>query len=110
MPAPPMLRLCLTLLGIGRRPTTTSAGRPRRTRPAEGPAERRAIPLSAHLRGRRISMKMSSCRAVLERGSVTQHRPQHVDPPPRQSYESLSMLLAFGPLAIVEDPGLRRAA
>src|SRR5215212_5051981 len=32
---------------------------------------------------RRISMKMSSRRAALKRGSVTQHRPEDVDPPPR---------------------------
>jgi hypothetical protein len=41
---------------------------------------------------RRISMKMSSRRAGLEGGSVTQHRPQYVDPPTRQSDESLSIL------------------
>jgi hypothetical protein len=59
---------------------------------------------------RRISMKMSSRRAGLEGGSVTQHRPQYVDPPTRQSDESLSMPLAFGSLAVVEDPGLRGTA
>jgi hypothetical protein len=59
---------------------------------------------------RRISMKMSSCRATLEGGSVTQHRPQYVDPPARQSDEGLSVPLAFGPLALVEDSGLWSAA
>ena len=32
---------------------------------------------------RRISMKMSSRRAALKHGSVTQHRPQYVHPPTR---------------------------
>jgi hypothetical protein len=53
---------------------------------------------------RRISMKMSSRRAGLERGSVTQHRPHDVDPPTRQRDESLSVPFALGPFAIVEDP------
>src|SRR5215212_3902249 len=39
-------------------------------------------------RYRRISMKMSSCRAVLKRGSVTQHRPHNVHPPTRQGDEA----------------------
>jgi hypothetical protein len=30
---------------------------------------------------RRISMKMSSLRAALERGAVSQHRPHYVNPP-----------------------------
>jgi hypothetical protein len=55
-------------------------------------------------------MKMSSGRAALELGLVTQHRPQHVDPPTRQSDQSLGVPLAFGPLAIVESPGLRSAS
>jgi hypothetical protein len=61
------------------------------------------------LRGR-ISMKMSSRRAVLKRGSVAQHRPHHIDPPTRQGDESLSVPLALGPLAIVESPRLRGTA
>src|SRR5215207_2106170 len=59
---------------------------------------------------RRISMKMSSRRAALKRSSVTQHRPHDVDPPTRQSDESLSVSLALGSLAIVEGPGLRTTA
>jgi hypothetical protein len=55
-------------------------------------------------------MKMSSRRAALKGGSVTQHRPQHVDPPTRQSDESLGVPLALSPLAIVESPGLRGTA
>src|SRR5215212_3475999 len=55
-------------------------------------------------------MKMSSCRAVLKRGSVAQHRPHHIDPPTRQGDESLSVPLALGPLAIVESPRLRGTA
>jgi hypothetical protein len=59
---------------------------------------------------RRISRKMSSRRSGLERGSVTQHRPEDVDPPTRQGDESLSVPLALCPLAIVEGPGLRSTA
>jgi hypothetical protein len=59
---------------------------------------------------RRISIKMSSRRAALKRGSVAQHRPQNVDPPTRQRDESLSVSLALSPLAIVEDPRFRGTA
>jgi hypothetical protein len=52
-------------------------------------------------------MKMSSCRAGLKRGSITQHRPQYVYPPTCQGDQSLRMPLAFGPLALVEGSGLR---
>ena len=55
-------------------------------------------------------MKMSSRRAALERGSITQHCPQYIDPPPRQSDEGLCVPLAFGSLAIVEGSGLWSAA
>src|SRR3712207_9480220 len=55
-------------------------------------------------------MKMSSRRAGLEGGSVTQHRPYDVDPPACQGDQGLGMPLAFGSLALVEGPGLRRAA
>src|SRR5215204_6805351 len=55
-------------------------------------------------------MKMSSRGAALKRASVTQHCPQYIDPPLRQSDESLSVPLALSPLAIVEGPGLRGAA
>src|SRR3954447_18101758 len=55
-------------------------------------------------------MKMSSRRTVLERGSVTQHRPQDVDPPAGEGDQGLSVLFAFSPLAIVESPGLWGAA
>src|SRR3712207_3876928 len=59
---------------------------------------------------RRISMKMSSRRASLERSSVTQHRPQHVHPPSSQRDQSLSVPLTFSSLALVEGSGLRSAA
>ena len=59
---------------------------------------------------RRISMKMSSRRAALKRGSVTQQRPQHIDPPTRQGDQSLGMPLGLSPLKIVEDPGVRGTA
>jgi hypothetical protein len=52
-------------------------------------------------------MKMSSRRAALEGGSVTQHRPQHIDPPTRQGDQGLGVPLAFGSLAVVEGPRLR---
>ena len=55
-------------------------------------------------------MKMSSRRSGLEGGSVTQHRPQDVHPPACQGDQGLGMPLAFGSLALVEGPGLRRAA
>src|SRR5215216_1969101 len=55
-------------------------------------------------------MKMSSCRSGLEGSPVAQHRPQDVDPPTSESDESLDVSFAFGPLAIVEGPGLRRSA
>src|SRR5215217_6962829 len=55
-------------------------------------------------------MKMSSRRAGLECGSVTQHRPQNIDPSSSERNQGLGMPLAFGPLALVEGPGLRRAA
>jgi hypothetical protein len=48
-------------------------------------------------------MKMSCCRAGLERGSVTQHRPHHVDPPTRQRDESLSVPLALGVRQLNKD-------
>jgi hypothetical protein len=51
-------------------------------------------------------MKMSSCRTGLEGASVAQHRPDNIDPPTRQSDESLGVPLALGPLAIVEGSGL----
>jgi hypothetical protein len=51
-------------------------------------------------------MKMSSRRALLELGSVTQHRPHDVDPPTRQGDEGLRVSVALGPLAIVEGPRL----
>jgi hypothetical protein len=50
---------------------------------------------------------MSSGRASLEGASVTQHRPQHVDPPTRQRDESLGVLPALGSLAVVESSGLQ---
>src|SRR5215207_6549371 len=59
---------------------------------------------------RRISMKMSSRRAALERSFVTQHRPQDVDPPSSQRDQSLSVPLTFSSLALVEGSGLRSAA
>ena len=52
-------------------------------------------------------MKMSSRRALLELGSVTQHRPDNVDPPTRQGDDGLRVPLALGPLAIVEGPRVR---
>src|SRR5919112_3486683 len=67
------------------------------------------MPLFTGVRGR-ISMKMSSRRALLELGSVTQHRPHNVDPPTRQGDEGLRVPLALRPLAIVESPGLRGTA
>jgi hypothetical protein len=60
-------------------------------------------PKMAKVEGR-ISMKMSSCRATLDGGSVTQHRPQYVDPPARQGDQSLSVPLAFSSLAIRRRP------
>src|SRR3712207_8201767 len=56
---------------------------------------------------RRISMKMSSRRAALKRGSIKQHRPHNIDSPTRQRDESLSVPLAFGPLAPVDGSGRR---
>jgi hypothetical protein len=53
---------------------------------------------------------MSSRRAGLKRGSVTQHRPHNIDPPASERDQSLGVPFAFGPLAIVEGPGLRGAA
>src|SRR3712207_6557734 len=47
---------------------------------------------------RRISMKMSSRRTGLKRGSVTQHRPKDIDPPTRQRDQSLSVPLALSSL------------
>src|SRR5215212_842767 len=55
-------------------------------------------------------MKMSRDRTALEGGSITQHRPQNIDPPTRQRDESLSVPLAFSSLALVEDSGLRSAS
>src|SRR3712207_5242624 len=55
-------------------------------------------------------MKMSSRRAGLECGSVTQHRPQNIDPSSSERNQGLGMPLAFRPLAVVEGPGLRSAA
>src|SRR5215217_5652600 len=51
-------------------------------------------------------MKMSSRRAALERGSVTQHRPQNGDSSSSERDQSLRVLLALLPLAVVEGPGL----
>ena len=53
---------------------------------------------------------MSSGRVGLKRGSITQHRPQDVDPPARQRDQSLGVPLALSPLAIVEGSGLRSAS
>jgi hypothetical protein len=50
-------------------------------------------------------MKMSSRRAALKGGPVTQHCPQNIDPPTRQRDESLGVPLALGPLAIIEGSG-----
>ena len=58
-----------------------------------------------------ISMKMSSpAEEGLEGGSVAQHRPQDVDPPSRQRDQGLGVPLALTSLAVVEGPGVRRAA
>jgi hypothetical protein len=61
-------------------------------------------------------MKMSSRRALLELGSVAQHRPYDVDPPTRQGDEGLRVSLVLGPRLctttqagkgrLVEDPFL----
>src|SRR4051794_39408333 len=59
---------------------------------------------------RGISIKMSSRRAGLERGSVAQHGPQDVDPPTRQRDQGLGVSLALCPLSIIEGSGLRRSA
>ena len=51
-------------------------------------------------------MKMSSRRALLERGSVAQYRPHDVDPPTHQGDENLRVSLDLGSLAVVEGPRL----
>ena len=53
-------------------------------------------------------MKMSSLERRFEGSTVTQHRPQDVDPPSRQRDQSLGVLLALSSLALVEGPGVRR--
>src|SRR5215211_331455 len=55
-------------------------------------------------------MKMSRRRSTLEGGSVTQHRPQDVNPPPGEGDQWLDVPFAFGPLPIVEGSGLRGPA
>src|SRR5215210_5791763 len=56
-------------------------------------------------------MKMSSPeRRRLKSRSVAQHRPQDVDPSSGERDEGLGVPLALGPLALVEGPGVRRAA
>src|SRR5215210_2691576 len=56
-------------------------------------------------------MKMSSPeRRRLKSRSVAQHRPQDVDPSSGERDEGLGVPLALGPLAVVEGPGVRRAA
>jgi hypothetical protein len=52
-------------------------------------------------------MKMSSCRAALERGPVTQHRPHDVKPPAGEGNQGLGVPLAFSSLAILERSGLQ---
>src|SRR5215207_9430733 len=58
----------------------------------------------------RISIKMSTCRRCLERRTVAQHCPKDVDPPPSERDQSLGMLLALTPFAVVEGSGFRGAA
>jgi len=56
-------------------------------------------------------MKMSSPeRRRFEGCSVAQHRPQDIDPPAGEGDERLGMPLTLPSLAVVEGPGLRRAA
>jgi hypothetical protein len=52
-------------------------------------------------------MKTPIRKARLERGAVTQHRPQYVDPPTRQGNQSLSVPFALGPLAVVNVPNYK---
>lgn len=58
----------------------------------------------------RISMKMSSRRSGLKRGSVAEHRPEDVDSSARRGDHGLGMPLTLGPLAVVEGPGLGNGA
>jgi hypothetical protein len=56
-------------------------------------------------------MKMSSLeRRGFECSSIAQHRPKDVDTPPGERDEGLSVSLSFSPLAVVEGPGVGRAA
>jgi hypothetical protein len=58
---------------------------------------------------RRILMKMSSRRALLERGSVAQYRPHDVDPPTHQGDEDLRVSLALMGPRSVRRPRKKRA-
>jgi hypothetical protein len=55
-------------------------------------------------------MKMSSPERRFEGSSVTQHRPQDVDPATSQSDQSLGVPFALPPLALVEGSGVGRAS